>query len=79
MPMCYDKLFDLMNERGITIYRLRKDKVVGTATLDKMRKGEGHIDTRSLESLCHYLDVQPGDIMEYVELNSAVKSTNSDG
>ena len=47
------------------MYTLRRDKVVGTATLEKMRKGEGHIDTRSLESLCKYLGCQPGDIMEY--------------
>jgi len=67
MPMDYSKLFALLEKKGITIYRLRKDGVVGTATLDKMRKREGHVDTRSLESLCKYLQCQPGDIMEYVE------------
>lgn len=66
MPIIYKRLFDLMGDRGITIYRLRKDGVVGTATLDKMRKGGGHIDTRSIENLCAYLGCQPGDIMEYV-------------
>jgi len=63
----YDKLFRLMEAKGITIYRLRKDNVVGGATLDKMRMGEKHIDTRSIESLCRYLNCQPGDIMEYEE------------
>lgn len=66
MPIKYNKLFKILDERGITIYRLRKDKVAGTATLDKMRKGEGNIDTRSIESLCEYLDLQPGDFMQYV-------------
>lgn len=66
MPMKYNKLFALLEERGLTMYSLRRDKVVGTATLEKMRKGEGHIDTRSLESLCEYLHCQPGDLMEYV-------------
>lgn len=65
MPIKYDKLFALMEERKITVYRLRKDNVIGGATLDKMRKGEKHIDTRSIESLCKYLKCQPGDIMEY--------------
>ena len=65
MPMRYDKLFALLKEKGLTMYTLRRDGVVGTATLEKMRKGIGHIDTRSLESLCEYLDCQPGDIMEY--------------
>ena len=67
MPIIYDKLFGLMKDRGITIYKLRKDGVVGTATLDKMRKHEGHVDDRSIESLCRYLDCQPGDIMEYIK------------
>jgi len=67
MGIKYDKLFALMESKGVTVYRLRKDNVVGGATIDKMRQGEKHIDTRSIESLCAYLDCQPGDIMEYVE------------
>ena len=62
----YDKLFLLLREKGLTMYSLRKDQVVGVATLEKMRKGEGHVDTRSLENLCKYLHCQPGDLMEYV-------------
>lgn len=67
MPIKYDKLFALLQERGLTMYSLRRDKVIGTETIEKMRKGEGHIDTRSIEKLCSYLHCQPGDIMEYVE------------
>lgn len=67
MPIKYNKLFALLESRGITVYRLRKDNVIGGATIDKMRLGEKHIDTRSIESLCAYLNCQPGDIMEYVE------------
>ena len=65
MPIVYRKLFELLKSRGKTMYDLRKDKIVGTATLEKMRKTEGHIDTRSIEKLCKYLNCQPGDIMEY--------------
>ena len=67
MPIRYAKLFDLLEQQGISIYRLKSDKVIGTATLDKIRKGIGHIDTRSIESICRYLHCQPGDIMEYVD------------
>lgn len=66
MPIVYKKLFALLVERGISVYRLKKDKVIGTATLDKIRKGDGHIDTRSIAAICEYLNCQPGDIMEYV-------------
>lgn len=66
MPIIYKKLFTLLEERNISLYRLKADKVIGTATLDKIRKGEGHIDTRSIAAICGYLDCQPGDMMEYI-------------
>lgn len=67
MSIKYDKLFDLLKAHSLTMYSLRRDKVIGTETLEKMRKGTGHIDSRSIERLCKYLDCQPGDIMEYAE------------
>ena len=67
MPISFKKLFDLMEKRGVTVYRLRKDNVVGSASIEKMiGRQQGHIDTRSIERLCKYLDCQPGDIMEYI-------------
>ena len=79
MPMRYDKLFALIEGKGLTMYSLRRDKVVGVATLEKMRKGEGHVDTRSLERLCEYLDCQPGDIMEYVPEKGGWHSRKREG
>lgn len=67
MPIVYTKMFDMLKAQDKTMYDLRKDKIIGTATLEKMRKAEGHIDTRSIEKLCEYLDCQPGDLMEYVK------------
>lgn len=67
MSLSYTKLFQLLEIKHISKYRLAKDKVVGGATLDKlMGKQSGHIDTRTIESLCKYLNCQPGDIMEYI-------------
>lgn len=66
MPIIYTKFFDLLKERKKTMYDLRKDKVIGVATVEKMRKGSGSIDTRSIEKLCSYLACQPGDLMEYI-------------
>ena len=66
MPIVYNKFFSLLKAKGKTMYDLRKDKVVGVATIEKMRKTEGHIDTRSIEKLCEYLECQPGDLMEYI-------------
>lgn len=67
MPFKYNKLFDLLKERGITTYKIRKENIISQAALTKMKNGEGNIDTRTLERLCSYLQCQPGDIMEYTE------------
>lgn len=67
MGIKYDKFFDLLKKKGLTAYSLRKNKIIGTATVENMRKGTGNIDTRSIAKLCEYLDCQPGDILEYVD------------
>lgn len=69
MAIRYNKLFEVLKEKKLTMYSLRKNKIIGTETLEKMRKGIGHIDDRSINRLCEFLDCQPGDIMEYVEDN----------
>lgn len=67
MPIIYDKLFSLLSEKGLSVWALHKEKVIGDATIEKLRKNQGNIDTRSIVRLCKYLQCQPGDIMEYVE------------
>lgn len=67
MAFKYDKLFELLKERGITTYKIRKDNLISQAALTKMKSGGGNIDTRTLERLCSFLKCQPGDIMEFVE------------
>lgn len=67
MPIIYDKLFALLAERGLNAYTLQKENIVGGATIVKLQKNQGNIDTRSIVRLCKYLQCQPGDIMEYIE------------
>ena len=66
MPISYDKFFLLLKQKGLKKYDLRKNKVIGVATLDNMRTGKRNIDTRTIEKLCAYLHCQPGDLMEYI-------------
>ena len=69
----YDKLFDLLKEKGISTYRIRKESIISQAALYKMknvvkltREGKPcHIDTRTIDRICEILDCQPADIMEY--------------
>ena len=64
MPIKYDKLLNLLRQRGITSYTLKRDNIIGQATYKKIKEG-GDIDTRTIAKLCALLDCQPGDILEY--------------
>ena len=79
MPIRYNRLFNLLKERNLTMYALRREKVIGTESLEKMRKAEKHIDTRTIERLCKYLNCQPGDIMEYVPDDETVERDKERG
>ena len=66
----YKKTFALMKEKGVSTYKIIKDKVIMPSSLQRMRLGTSPsnrgIDGRTIDSLCKYLDCQPGDLMEYV-------------
>lgn len=66
----YKKSFALFKERGVSTYRIIKDKVIPSASLQRMRRGTSPscrgIDGKTIDSLCKYLNCQPGDLMEYV-------------
>jgi len=62
----YNKLLKIFEERNITSYTItKKEKLIGQATWKKIHEN-GHIDTRTIDALCQYLGVQPGDILEFV-------------
>jgi len=66
MPIKYDKLIALLKEKGYSTYRIRKENLMSQSAWQKIRTGEGDIDTRTIKRLCEVLGCQPGDIMEYV-------------
>lgn len=45
MGISYDKMLKLFQERGITSYTMRKEKIIGQATWKKIHEG-GNIDTK---------------------------------
>ena len=65
MPIVYDKLLKILNEKGINSYTIKKERIIGQASYKKIKEG-GDIDTRTISKLCKYLKCQPGDILEYV-------------
>lgn len=65
MPIKYDKLFLLMEEKGINKFYLRTHGI-HAAVVDKLKNNKT-VDTTTIEKICKLLNCQPGDIMEYVE------------
>lgn len=64
MSIIYNKLFELLEKRGIKKYHLRQ-KGIHAAVMDKLVKNK-NVDISTIDNLCKLLDCQPGDIMEYI-------------
>lgn len=68
----YQKLWDLLEKKGISQYKLVNEYNYSNLTLHKLRHN-GNVTVYSIERLCDILDCQPGDIMENLPANQ-VKS-----
>ena len=53
-------------EAGYNTSRIRKEKIMGEAMLQKIRSGQ-MVSWAILETICDLLDCQPGDLIEYVK------------
>ena len=74
MPIRYKlNILDALKEKGITSYRIRKEKIIGERQMQQIRQGE-IVSTACLDKLCVLLECQPGDILEYVPENVAQES-----
>ena len=66
MAISYQKLFQLLELKGWTTYKIRKEKLIGQGTLTALKNGTGGLDSKTISRLCEVLDCQPGDLMEYI-------------
>ena len=62
----------LLKEKGFSTYKLRKEKILGEATIQKLRERKIP-GIENLNWLCAILNVQPGDIIEYIPDQKADK------
>ena len=59
-------VLEALNSKGYTTYKLRRNKLLGEGTIQKLRGGQG-VAWNILETLCELLECQPADIIEYVK------------
>lgn len=58
-------IFEKLAEKGYTTYRLRKEKILGESSIQKIRE-EGNITLKTLNVICLILNCQPSDIIEVI-------------
>ncbi len=65
-PSTPDKkdILSALKDAGYSTYRIRKEKLMGEATLQKLRNSES-VSWDNIDTLCRLLNCQPGDILEY--------------
>ena len=56
-----------LKEKGYNTNKIRTEKIMGEAMLQKIRKGE-MVSWSVFEKLCDLLDRQPADLIEYVKV-----------
>lgn len=62
----FDRLWDIMEKKGITTYVLREKCGIDSKTIRRLRANE-NIETKTLNKLCAVLECRLEDIAEYVE------------
>ena len=55
-----------LKEKGYNTNKIRKEKIMGEAMLQKIRNGE-MVSWSVFEKLCDLLNCQPADLIEYVK------------
>lgn len=55
-----------LKQKGYSTYVLRRDRIMGEAQIQKIRQGE-LASKETLNTICRLLQIQPGDLLEYVE------------
>ncbi len=61
----FDKLWAVMQERGVSTYQLRERSGIDSKTIRRLRANE-NMETKTLNKLCAALHCRLEDIAEYI-------------
>ena len=59
-------VLETLKESGYNSTRILKENLISQSAMQKIRKNE-MVGIKTLENLCELLDMQPGNIIKYVE------------
>lgn len=59
-------VLEALKENGYNTTRLRKEKLLGENSIQYLRNNK-MVGIKALNSICKMLDMQPGNIIKYIE------------
>mgnify|MGYP001151759287 CR=1 FL=1 len=59
-------VIDTLKESGYNSTRILRENLISQSAMQKLRKNE-MVGIKTIEKLCELLDMQPGNIIKYVE------------
>lgn len=59
-------VLETLKEAGYNTARLRKEKLLNESAIQYIREGKP-VGTKALNTICRLLDMQPGNIIKYVD------------
>jgi DNA-binding Xre family transcriptional regulator len=59
-------VIETLKDAGYNSTRILKENILSQSAMQKLRKGE-MIGVKTLDQLCELLDMQPGNIIKYIE------------
>lgn len=62
-------VLETLKEAGYTTTRLRKEKLLNESAIQYIRNNK-MVGTKALDQICELLDMQPGNIIKYIENTS---------
>ena len=62
----FNKLWDVMKQRGISTYYLRENAGIDSKTIRRLRAND-NIETKTLNKICKVLSCKLEDIAEYIQ------------
>ena len=65
-------VLEALKEAGYNTTRLRREKLLNESAIQYIREGKP-VGPKALDNICMLLDMQPGNILKYVE-NSNMKN-----
>lgn len=77
MAVSYNKLWEMLIDKGMKRTELRDAVDMSTNTLAKLGKND-YISLEILNRICSYLECDIGDVMEFIPDNKSTDNAGSD-